>query len=59
MSRAFQIPSLEECDRVLPRGLKASYCLTCGGRTVVIAPAVDNLQCARCSPSGQRRLGTA
>lgn len=48
-----ETPSNEERDRALPPGLKASYCPTCNGRTVVIAPAAANLMCAGCAPAWQ------
>lgn len=46
-------PSNEERDAALPLGVKASYCPTCHGRTVVVTPAADNLKCARCAPAWQ------
>jgi hypothetical protein len=44
------VPTLEERDRALPSGLKASYCPGCGGRAVVVAAAIDHLRCAGCVP---------
>jgi hypothetical protein len=44
-----RIPSLSA--RALPLGLKPSYCPTCGGRTVVVSSAADNLRCAGCAPA--------
>jgi hypothetical protein len=42
--------------RALPPSLKASYCPTCGGRTVVVSPAADHLLCAGCAPAWQPRI---
>jgi hypothetical protein len=44
--------------RALPLGLKPSYCPTCGGRTVVLAPAADGVLCARCAPPWHARQRT-
>jgi hypothetical protein len=52
--RVGHTPTLRERDAALPAGLKASYCPTCSGRTVVVTPAADNLACARCTPAWQR-----